>query len=140
MRTMSAPEAMNEARDYEHPVPFSRGTRVDLPGFSLLFISGTASVGANGESLHEGDFPAQARRMFANVTALLRSEGAGWRSVVKTTFFLKDMGDYQVFARMRMELLREEGVEAFPSSTCVQATLCRPELLCEMEAIALLER
>ena len=48
------PAVLNEAYDYETPVPFSRGTRVELPGFSLLLISGTASVDEVGESIHAG--------------------------------------------------------------------------------------
>ena len=138
MKPVSSPSFLNEACSYANPVPFSRGVRIDLPGFALVAISGTASVGPGGESLHEGDFKAQARRMLANITALLASEGATWKDVFKTTIFLKDMGDYEAFAKIRMAHFREHGVTVYPASTCVQATLCRQELLCEMEAMALL--
>lgn len=138
MKRISSPAALNEASSYSDPVPFSRGMRLDLPGFSLIVLSGTASVGPQGESLHPGDFAGQARRMLQNVTALLASESAAWKDVFKTTIFLKDMADYPEFAKIRMAHFREHGVTVYPASTCVQATLCRPELLCEMEAMALL--
>ena len=50
---------LNEAYDYETPVPFTRGMRVELPGYSLILISGTASVDEHGRSIHIGDIKAQ---------------------------------------------------------------------------------
>ena len=138
MKRISSPGALNEATSYPDPVPFSRGMRLDLPSFSLIVLSGTASVGPQGESLHPGDFAGQAGRMLQNVTALLVSEGAAWKDVFKTTIFLKDMVDYAEFAKIRMAHFREHDVTMLPASTCVQATLCRPEPLCEMEVMALL--
>jgi 2-iminobutanoate/2-iminopropanoate deaminase len=76
--------------------------------------------------------------MFANVTALLEAEGASWKHVVKTTLFLKDMAYYNELSAIRTAFFKEQGVSVYPASTCVQATLCRPELLCEMEAMAII--
>jgi len=140
MRPMKAPHTLNEAYEYDKPVPFSRGTRVDIKGTAMLFISGTASVDERGQSVHQGDLEAQARRMFKNVTELLKSEGATWRNVARTTIYLKHMDEhYHDLARIRMEFFKEQGITEYPASTCIQATLCRPELLVEMEAIAILE-
>lgn len=139
-KPMKAPHVLNEAYCYDRPVPFARGTRVDIRGVTMLFISGTASVNENGESIHEGDFAAQANRMLDNVTELLKAESATWQDVVKTTFFVKHMEEnYYELAEIRTKYLKEHGVEEFSSSTCIQATLCRPELLVEMEAIAILD-
>ena len=140
-RPMKVPHMLNEAYDYDKPVPFSRGTRVDIKGITMLFISGTASVNENGESIHEGDIVAQARRMFVNVTELLKSEGATWHDIARTTIYLKHMDEhYHDLARVRMEVFKENGITEFPASTCIQATLCRPELLVEMEAIVIMEK
>jgi enamine deaminase RidA (YjgF/YER057c/UK114 family) len=140
MRPMKASHTLNEAYQYDKPVPFSRGTRVDIKGMTMLFISGTASVDEHGQSVHRGDLEAQARRMFKNVTELLKSEGATWRNVARTTIYLKHMDEhYHDLARIRMEFFKEQGITEYPASTCIQATLCRPELLVEMEAIAILE-
>ncbi|MFH1538828.1 MAG: Rid family hydrolase [bacterium] len=139
-RPMRAPDALNEAYEYDNPVPFSRGFRIDIKGITILLISGTASVNEKGESIHIGDFDAQARRMLDNVTRLLKSEGADWHDVVRTTFFVKDIDrHYQRLSRIRMDYFRKHGLKQFPASTGVQARLCRRELLVEMEAIAIFE-
>jgi len=130
------PEALCEAYHYADPVPFSRGMRVHLDSCDMIFISGTASVGEKGQSLFPGDFKRQAERMFANVTDLLGSEGADWHDVVRTTCYLVDFRHYGEFNEIRNRVYAEHGLDPFPASTCVQAGLCRPELLVEMEAIA----
>jgi enamine deaminase RidA (YjgF/YER057c/UK114 family) len=139
-RPIEAAEALNEAYCYERPSAFSRGMRVEMGDCTVLFISGTASVGAEGESLHAGDFRAQARRMFDNVTALLASEGADWHDMARTTIYIADMRDYAVFNEVRCEYYDAIGLDPYPASTCVEARICRPELLVEMDAIAVLPR
>lgn len=62
---------LNEAYAYAKPSSFSRGTRIDLNGLTILLISGTASMDENGQSVHIGDFRAQMRRTLANITGLL---------------------------------------------------------------------
>jgi len=128
-----------EAYDYDKPVPFSRGTRIDIKGITILLMSGTASVNEKGETLHPGDLEAQARRTFFNISELLAAEGATWNDVVRTTIFLKDMKEYEKLSKIRMDFFQEVGVEEYPASTCVQAQLCREELLVEIETIAILE-
>ena len=138
-KAMRAPEALNEAYNYPRPSSFSRGIRLDIRGITLLFISGTASVDDRGESVHVGDFRAQTWRTFHNITALLASEGASWKDVVRTTCYLNDMKNYADFNEIRTQFYREQGLDPLPASTGVQATLCRPELLVEIEAIAVFE-
>jgi len=137
-KAVSAVEALNEAFHYARPSSFSRGLRLDLNGISILLISGTASVGPHGETLHVGDFRAQTRRTFANITALLEAEGATWKDIVRTTCYLRDIErDYAVFNEERTAFYQEQGLDPLPASTGIQAILCRPELLAEIEAIAL---
>jgi len=128
---------LNEAYDYEKPVPFSRGMRVELPGYSLLLISGTASVDDRGRSIHLGDIEAQSWRTFENIEALLASEGADWHDVVRTTCYLRDMSrDYEPFNKVRQDFYMQRGLEPLPASTGIQVTLCREDLLVEIEAMA----
>lgn len=136
---MHAPQALNEPIHYSKPVSFSRGIRVDLMECSLLFISGTASVDRHGKTVHSGDFSAQTRRTFKNLTALLRSEGANWHDVVRTTCYLKDMRDYDAFNKIRNQYYKQQGLRPFPASSCIQAPLCRQDLLVEIELIAVLK-
>jgi enamine deaminase RidA (YjgF/YER057c/UK114 family) len=129
---------LNEAYDYQKPSSFSRGLRIDLNGLTILLISGTASIDERGETVHVGDFRAQLRRTYENISGLLAAEGATWKDVVRTTCYLRDMErDYPAFNEGRTEFFVEQGLDPLPASTGIQAILCRPELLVEIEAIAM---
>ncbi len=129
---------LNEAYGYTKPSSFSRGMRIDLNGLSIVLISGTASIDEYGKSVHIGDFRAQMRRTLANITGLLTSEGCTWHDVVRTTCYLRDIErDYEAFNEERTAFYSEQGLDPLPASTGIQAILCRPELLVEIEAIAM---
>jgi enamine deaminase RidA (YjgF/YER057c/UK114 family) len=137
-KAICAPEVLNEAFCYARPSSFSRGLRLDFGNVAVLLISGTASIGAGGESLHIGDFRAQTRRTFENITALLRTEGATWKDIVRTSCYMRDIDrDYAAFNEERTAFYAEQGLDPLPASTGIQAKLCRPELLVEIEAIAI---
>lgn len=137
---ITAPDVLNEASEYGSA--FTRGLRVELPGgITQLLISGTASVGASGETLYPGDFRAQLWRTYHNLTRLLESEGANWHDMVRTTCYLRDIErDYADFNAVRNEFYRALGLNPFPASTAIQARICRSDLLVEIEAIAILVR
>src|ERR1035438_1602113 len=112
--------------------------RIDLNGLVVLLISGTASIDENGETVHVGDFRAQCRRTFYNITALLAPEGAPRHDIAPTTFYLRDIDrDYREFNEERTAFYKEQGLDPLPASTGIQAKLCRPELLVEAEAIVM---
>src|SRR5579884_1531346 len=128
---------LNEAPDYGSA--FSRGLRIDIGNVSILLISGTASIDESGNTVHGGDFRAQQRRTYANITGLLAAEGATWKDVVRTTCYLRDIErDYAAFNEERTKFFREQGLDPLPASTGIQAILCRPDLLVEIEAMAVL--
>lgn len=137
---IKAPTVLNEACDYGSA--FTRGLRVELPGgITHLLLSGTASVGPNGETLYPGDFRAQLWRTYHNLSALLESEGACWEDVVRTTCYLRDIErDYAEFNSVRNEFYRALGLDPYPASTGIQARICRSDLLVEIEAQAILVR
>jgi 2-iminobutanoate/2-iminopropanoate deaminase len=137
-RAMTNHGVLNEAYAYAKPSSFSRGMRIDLNGITILLISGTASIDENGVSVHVGDFRAQLRRTYDNITGLLESEGCTWHDIVRTTCYLRDIDrDYDVFNEERTKFFQEQGLDPLPASTGIQAHLCRPELLIEIEAIAM---
>jgi len=138
-RAITNHRVLNEAYDYAKPSSFSRGMRVDLGGGAvMLLISGTASIDEQGATVHVGDIRAQCRRTFQNITALLASEGVTWKDIVRTTCYLRDIDrDYAQFNEERTAFYKEQGLVPLPASTGVQAKLCRPELLVEIEAIAM---
>jgi len=138
-RAMTNHSTLNEA--YEYGSAFSRGMRIDLNGLTMLLISGTASIDEDGRTVHVGDFRAQLRRTYQNITNLLQSEGATWHDIVRTTCYLRDIErDYQAFNEERTAFFKQQGLDPLPASTGIQAILCRPDLLIEIEAIAMFRR
>jgi enamine deaminase RidA (YjgF/YER057c/UK114 family) len=135
-RAITNHSVLNEA--YAYGSAFSRGMRIDLNGLTILLISGTASIDDSGKTVHAGNLRAQTRRTFDNITALLASEGATWHDIVRTTCYLRDIErDYEAFNQERTTFYEEQKLDPLPASTGIQAILCRPDLLIEIEAIAM---
>lgn len=127
-RTMHTP-TLNEASEYGSD--FSRGMSVEAAGCRTLYISGTASVDEAGRSFAVGDLDAQVERMIHNVETLLEHEGASLADIASAITYLKDADDLP-------RLLASPARRRLPDHphSVVQAEVCRPELLCEMEVIA----
>ena len=139
-QAMRAGAVLNEAYDYARPSSFSRGMRIELGDTTILLISGTASVDEYGKSIHLGDFRAQCWRTYRNITELLKSEGANWHDVVRTTCYLRDIErDYKDFNEVRSTFFRWLALDPLPASTGIQARLCREDLLVEIEAMAMVK-
>jgi enamine deaminase RidA (YjgF/YER057c/UK114 family) len=133
VRTLMTTPTLNEAPVYGSD--FARGMKMVETNKVALHVSGTASIDEDGRTVHEGDFDAQADRMLVNVAALLAGQGATFGDVVSAITYLKRPEDA---GRLR-ERLREAGFDGFPN-VLVAAPVCRPELLCETEALAVLPR
>jgi len=113
---------------------FARAVRVDTRTESVIHVSGTAAVDEAGTSLHFGDGRAQIECTLAKVAALLRPEGAGLADIVAATAFVKR----PELAAVVAEVLASRGLADMPV-VCVVASVCRDELLFEMEAEVLLD-
>jgi len=130
-RAVMTTPTLNEAPVYG--ADFSRGMRIEDSNKTGLLVSGTASLDETGATVHVGDFDAQAHRMLVNVAALLEGQGATFGDVVSAITYVKDPANAD---RLR-EKFRESGFEGFPN-VLVEAVVCRPELLCETEVLAVL--
>ena len=100
-----------------------------------IYLSGIVAFDSDGNVIGEGDMYAQAKQTFSNIEEALASVGASMADVAKITTFLTDMSGYADFGKAR--------TEAFPSgvpASAVYATpaLVKPELLVEVEAIAVI--
>jgi enamine deaminase RidA (YjgF/YER057c/UK114 family) len=133
VRTLMTAPTLNEATLYGSD--FARGMRMVETNKVALHVSGTASIDEAGRTAHPEDFESQADRMLVNIAALLEGQGATFRDVVSAVTYLKRPADA---GRLR-EKLHEAGFEGFPNAL-VAASICRPELLCETEALAVLPR
>ena len=132
-RTVMTSPTLNEAPAYGSD--FVRGMKLLEANKVALHVSGTASIDEAGETVHRGDLEAQADRMLVNVRTLLERQGAGFGDVVSAVTYLKDRADTE---RLRGRL-RAAGFEGFPNAL-VEARVCRPDLLCETELLAVLPR
>jgi enamine deaminase RidA (YjgF/YER057c/UK114 family) len=133
-----APHTINEAYNYEKPSSFSRALRLDLGGYKVLVISGTASVNEEGQPEHIGDFKAQLWRTYVNITNLLEAEGMTWHDVVRTTNYLRDIErDYGEFNKIRTTFYQWLNLDPLPAATGIQVRLCWETLLVEIEVYAI---
>ena len=133
-----APHTINEAYNYEKPSSFSRALRLDLGGYKVLLISGTASVNEEGKPEHIGDFKAQLWRTYLNITNLLEAEGMSWHDVVRTTNYLRDIErDYAEFNKIRTSFYQWLNLDPLPAATGIQVRLCWETLLVEIEVYAI---
>jgi enamine deaminase RidA (YjgF/YER057c/UK114 family) len=129
---MTSP-TLNEASEYG--ADFVRGMRVAETNKVALHVSGTASIDEHGRTVHCGDLEAQADRMLVNIAALLEGQGARFADVVHAITYLRHPADAE---RIR-DRLRKAGFAGFPHAL-VAAPICRPDLLCETEVLAVLPR
>ena len=117
------------AKDYN--VTFERGTRIAYADRAHYFISGTASIDAQGNVLYPSDVVKQVDRALENIDSLLRSGSADLVDLMYLTVYLRDSSDFNVVkARLNARL---PGVPA----VIVQASVCRPEWLVEIEGFAI---
>jgi len=109
---------------------------VEARGSHLVFISGQVAFDAQGSLVGPGDMRAQAEQVFENLKAALAAVGAGFDDVVKVTFFIVDMSQMPVVREVRNRYLNPQRP---PASTAVEVKgLVRPELMLEVEALAVL--
>src|SRR6476646_4059352 len=60
----------------------------------MAFLSGQIPLDPRTGQVVEGDIAAQTARVLENLKAVLEASGSGLDKVVKTTVFIKDMGEF----------------------------------------------
>lgn len=101
---------------------------------TLIFASGQAGLDPATGKLVEGGVEAQTRQVLTNIRNVLEAAGSGLNFVVKTTVFLKDMGDFPKMNAIYGEFFAKEP----PARTTVAAAALPLNALVEIEAVALL--
>ena len=124
-----APTHLNRTSDYG--VSFERGTYVDYADRRHVFISGTASINNKGEVMYPKDVVKQTQRMWENVEALLKEADCSFDDVSEMVVYLRDMADYDLVCKLFKERFPEKPY------VIVQAPVCRPTWLVEMECTAI---
>lgn len=108
---------------------YSQATRVG----DLIFVSGQAAVGADGQVVGEGDFQAQAACVFDNLAKVLEAAGSSLAKVAKVTIFMTDTSHFGHILECRDRYF----TAPYPADSTVEVTaLALPGLMLEIEAIA----
>jgi len=121
--TKEAPQAIG---------PYSQAVRAG--GF--VFLSGQVAIDPATQQVIAGDVAAQTDRVLKNLSAVLRQAGSGLEAVVKTTVFLKNMGD---FVAMN-EVYGRYFTAAPPARSTVEVARLPKDVLVEIDVIALAEK
>ena len=101
----------------------------------VAYLSGQIPLDPATNQLVDGDIAAQTERVIMNLKAVLEAAGASLESVVKTTVFLKDMGD---FPKMN-EVYGRFFASNPPARSTVQAARLPRDVSVEIDAIAVVD-
>jgi 2-iminobutanoate/2-iminopropanoate deaminase len=118
--TKEAPQAIG---------PYSQAIKAN----GLVFISGQIAMDPASGQLVAGDVAAQTERVLKNLEAILKAAGSGLERVVRTTVFLKNMGD---FGAMN-EVYGRYWKSAPPARSTVEVARLPRDVAVEIDVIAL---
>jgi enamine deaminase RidA (YjgF/YER057c/UK114 family) len=97
------------------------------------YVAGEVAFDSTGAVVGAGDFHAQAERVFANLRIALASVGASFGDILKTTTYVTDLKNVAALREVRTRYL---DMSRPPANTLlVVASLARPDLLLEIEAV-----
>ncbi len=108
---------------------FSRASRATTPAGETVFVSGTASIDADGATTHIGDASGQIATTIENVRAVLADMKCKDEDVVQMVAYCKTTEVEKIFNTSR-------GALNWPWVTAI-CDICRPDLLFEIEATAM---
>ena len=98
----------------------------------FVFVSGQIALDpATGQIVH-GDIAVQTARVLENVKAILEACGAGMHQVVKTTVYIKDMGEFAAMNEVYAKFFTENP----PARATVEAARLPKDVQVEIDAIA----
>lgn len=107
------------------------------PGGEIVVVAGQVGIAAGG-AVAAGDVGAQTKQALENVRAVVEAAGCTMRDVVRLQTFLTHAEDIDRFMTARGEVFPRyfpDGVYP-PNTLLVVSRLVRPELLVEIEAMA----
>jgi enamine deaminase RidA (YjgF/YER057c/UK114 family) len=117
---------------WEKKVAYCRAARVG----NLVFVSGTTAIDEKGKLVGGDSLFAQADYIFEKISRTLTECGASIKDVVRTRSFLRDMNQFDEFAKAHKKYF--QGID--PVATCVQVSaFVDPKMMIEIEVDAVVE-
>jgi len=103
---------------------------------NTLYVAGQAAQDGNGNVVGVGDVAAQADAIWRQIGSILAAAGGSYRNIVKVTTYVTDMAAREALMATRKRYLGDH----LAASTLVGVSaLARPEMLVEVEVVAVLE-
>lgn len=103
---------------------------------NTIYLAGQVAWDEDGNVVGIGDFEAQTRQVYENMKRILEAAGASMTDIVWMTILCKDVREFPKGAAA----FKEYFGRYYPTGTCIQiASLAEPELLVEIQAIAVVE-
>ncbi|MDX1437004.1 MAG: RidA family protein [Anaerolineales bacterium] len=112
--------------------PYSAGVRYG----NMVFTAGQIGIDPKSGEVVTGGIEAETRQVLKNLEAILKASGASLGQVVKTTVFLRDLGDFSAMNAVYGEFFRDEP----PARSTVEAGGLPKGVAVEIEAIAFVNR
>jgi enamine deaminase RidA (YjgF/YER057c/UK114 family) len=109
---------------------------VVAPDGRTAYVAGQVAFDSTGQIVGAGDFQAQAERVYQNLQRALTSVGGSLEDLVKTTTFITDLKHIAALRDVRGKYLHSRHPPA--NTLLVVSSLARPELMIEVEAVAIL--
>ena len=131
MNSFHSPDTLARPSGYVHAVRSTCRTTV--------LVSGQVAYEASGTIVGKGDLAAQTRQVYANIGKALEAAGASMQDLVKTTLYVVglDPDKARLIREARAPFLKPGEP---PASTMVGvASLAHPDLLLEVEAVAMFD-
>lgn len=121
LSTQNAPQAIG---------PYSQG----VVAGNLLFLSGQIPIDPSKGEITATDVEGQTRQVLNNIKAILESDGRTMDQIVKTTVYLKDIGDFVKMNDVYRQFFSEGN---YPARSAVQVAALPKDAMVEIEVIAL---
>jgi 2-iminobutanoate/2-iminopropanoate deaminase len=109
--------------------PYSQAIRAN--GF--VFVSGQVAIDPATQQVIGGDVAVQTERVLKNLSAILKAAGSGLEKVLRSTVFLKSMGDFTAMNEVYGRYFNS----APPARSTVEVARLPKDVLVEIDVIAL---
>ena len=121
IKTAKAPEAIG---------PYSQAVRAG----SMIYTSGQIPIKPETGEVVQGDISKQTEQVLNNLKAVLEAGGSSLEKVLKTTVFLKDMGDFAAMNAVYAKYFADRQ----PARSAIQVAKLPKDVGIEIEAVALI--
>ncbi|AEY65945.1 RidA family protein [Clostridium sp. BNL1100] len=110
--------------------PYSQAVKLG----NMVYTSGMIPVVPETGEVAQGDAAAQTEQVLKNLNEVLVTAGTNFDNVIKTTVFIKNMGDFAAIN----EVYKKYFTVNFPSRSCVEVARLPKDVLVEIECIAVI--